>query len=122
MKIVIRRLNIKIRTYYLFESFFFSSKSLFVLLPFINFKWLLLLRFLFLELGFFSLLFLIWLFVTGFPYFFWDCFTPSLYSFASVLSFPFLLFTSSLRTRNMIKVIPSRIDKLVITCLGFLIN
>src|SRR5690625_6334371 len=114
MKIVIRRLNIKIRTYYLFESFFFSSKSLFVLLPFINFKWLLLLRFLFLELGFFSLFFLICLFVTGFPYFFWDCFTASLSFFDSGLSFPCLLFNTALRTKNMIKLIPTKINQLVI--------
>src|SRR5690625_1958477 len=149
MKIVIRRLNKKIRTNYLFESFFFSSKSLFVLCPLINFKCLLLLRFIFLELfffslfflfflfvifflyflcfsffvlGFFSLFFLICLFVTGFPYFFWYCFTASLYFFDSGLSFPCLLFNTALRTKNMIKVIPNRINKLVISCPGFLIN
>src|SRR5690625_1229769 len=122
MKIVIRRLNKKIRTNYLFVSFFFSSISFFVLCPLFIFMLFLLLLFLFLELGFFSLFFLICLFVTGFPYFFWDCFTASLYFFDSGLSFPCLLFNTALRTKNMIKVIPNRINKLVISCPGFLIN
>src|SRR5690625_6600177 len=121
MKIVIPLLNKIILSIYLFESFFFSSKSLFVLCPLINFKWLLLLRFLFLELGFFSLFFLICLFVTGFPYFFWYCFTASLYFFDSGLSFPCLLFNTALRTKHMIKVIHTRINKLVIKCPEFLI-
>src|SRR5690625_5190018 len=99
---------------------FFPYTTLFRSL--INFKWLLLLRFLFLELGFFSLFFLICLFVTDFPYFFWDCFTASLYFLDSGLSFPCLLFNTALRTKNMIKVIPNRINKLVISCPGFLIN
>src|SRR5699024_12495397 len=112
-------LNVNIRFIYFFDFFFFSSNSFFVLCLLIYFKCLFLLRFLFLELGFFSLFFLICLFVTGFPYFFWDCFTASLYFFDSGLSFPCLLFNTALRTKNMIKVIPNRINKLVISCPGF---
>src|SRR5690625_7425171 len=122
MKIVIPLLNKIILSIYLFESFFFSSKSLFVLCPLINFKWLLLLRFLFLELGFFSLFFLICLFVTGFPYFFWDCFTASLYFFDSGLSFFCLLFITVLWSKNIIKVISYSIIKILIICQGFLFN
>src|SRR5690625_6773786 len=119
MKIVIPLLNKIILSIYLFESFFFSSKSLFVLCPLINFKWLLLLRFLFLELGFFSLFFLFCLFVTCFPYFFWDCFTASLFFFDSGLSFPCFLFNTHMRTKNMIKILPIRIIKIIILYQGF---
>src|SRR5690625_6927192 len=93
---------------------FFPYTTLFRSL--INFKWLLLLRFLFLELCFFSLFFFICLLVAGFPYFFWDCFTASLYFFDLGLSFSCLLFNIYLRINYMIKVILHRNNNLVVIC------